>query len=64
MSYGSWLVVSNNIKGLNRTQVTLFPEVLDDFVTGGDPIRVIDVSVFLEESISPIVLMNFLLNGL
>ena len=29
--------------GQSRTQVTLFPEALDDFVTEDNPVRVIDV---------------------
>ena len=37
--------MSHNIKGHSRTQVTLFPEVLDDFVTEENPVRVIDVFV-------------------
>lgn len=37
--------MSNHIKGQSRTQVTLFPEALDDFVTEDNPIRVIDVFV-------------------
>ncbi|HCG5126698.1 TPA: IS1182 family transposase [Vibrio parahaemolyticus] len=35
----------NHIKGQSRTQVTLFPEALDDFVTEDNPVRVIDVFV-------------------
>lgn len=37
--------MSRHIKGQSRTQVTLFPEVLDDFVTEENPVRVIDVFV-------------------
>ncbi len=37
--------MSNHIKGQSRTQVTLFPEALDDFVTEDNPVRVIDVFV-------------------
>lgn len=33
------------IKGHGRHQVTLFPEVLDDFVAEDNPARVIDVFV-------------------
>ena len=31
--------------GQSRTQVTLFPEALDDFVTEDNPVRVIDIFV-------------------
>ena len=37
--------MSHHIKGQSRTQATLFPEALDDFVTDENPIRVIDVFV-------------------
>ena len=37
--------MSNHIKGQSRTQVTLLPEVLDDFVAEDNPVRVIDVFV-------------------
>lgn len=31
------------IEGENRTQVTLLPECLDDYVTQEKPVRVVDV---------------------
>lgn len=37
--------MSHHIKGQSRTQATLFPEALDDFVTDENPVRVIDVFV-------------------
>jgi transposase len=37
--------MSNHIKGQSRTQTTLFPEALDDFVTEENPVRVIDLFV-------------------
>lgn len=37
--------MSHHIKGQSRTQATLFPEALDDFVTDETPVRVIDVFV-------------------
>jgi len=37
--------MSNHIKGQSRTQVTLLPEVLDDFVTEDNQVRVIDIFV-------------------
>ena len=37
--------MSHHIKGQSRTQTTLLPEVLDDFVTEDNPVRVIDVFV-------------------
>lgn len=37
--------MSNHIKGLSRTQVTLFPEVLDDFLREDNPVRLFDVFV-------------------
>jgi len=37
--------MSNHIKGQSRTQVTLLPEVLDDFVSEDNQVRVIDVFV-------------------
>ena len=37
--------MSHFIKGESRTQVTLFPEALDDFVTEENPVRVIDAFV-------------------
>lgn len=39
--------MTHHIKGQGRHQVTLLPEVLDDFVTEDNPVRVIDV--FVEE---------------
>jgi len=35
--------MTHHIKGQGRHQVTLLPEVLDDFVTEDNPVRVIDV---------------------
>jgi hypothetical protein len=35
--------MSRHIKGQSRTQTTLFPEAIDDFVTEDNPIRVIDL---------------------
>jgi len=37
--------MSHHIKGHSRTQTTLFPEALDDFVSEDNPVRVIDVFV-------------------
>lgn len=37
--------MSHHIKGQSRTQATLFPEALDDFVTDENPVRVIDAFV-------------------
>ena len=37
--------MTQHIKGQGRHQVTLLPEVLDDFVTEDNPVRVIDVFV-------------------
>jgi transposase len=37
--------MSHHVKGKNRSQATFFPEVLDDFVSTENPIRVIDVFV-------------------
>jgi transposase len=37
--------MSHHIKGQSRTQTTLFPEAIDDFVTQDNPIRVIDLFV-------------------
>lgn len=37
--------MSHHIKGQGRNQVTLFPEVLDDFVNTENPVRVIDAFV-------------------
>ncbi len=33
------------VEGLDRGQGTLFPEVLDDFVEGSNPVRVIEAFV-------------------
>jgi transposase len=37
--------MSRHIKGQSRTQTTLFPEAIDDFVTEENSIRVIDLFV-------------------
>ena len=37
--------MSRHIKGLSRSQATLFPEMLEDFVAKENPVRVIDVFV-------------------
>jgi len=37
--------MSHHIEGKNRAQATFFPEVLDDFVSTENPVRVIDVFV-------------------
>ena len=37
--------MSRHIKGSSRSQVTLFPEILEDFVAKENPVRVIDVFV-------------------
>ena len=37
--------MSHHIKGKSRSQATFFPEVLDDFVSTENPVRVIDVFV-------------------
>jgi transposase len=33
------------IQGEDRTQVTMFPELLDDYVSESNPVRVVDVFV-------------------
>jgi transposase len=35
----------HHILGQSRTQTTLFPEALDDFVTEDNPVRVVDVFI-------------------
>jgi len=35
-------VMADHILGQSRTQTTLLPEVLDDFVTEDNPVRVVD----------------------
>jgi len=37
--------MSHHVKGKSRSQATFFPEVLDDFVSTENPVRVIDVFV-------------------
>ncbi|OUR83361.1 IS1182 family transposase [Colwellia psychrerythraea] len=37
--------MSRHIKGLSRSQATLFPEMLEDFISKENPVRVIDVFV-------------------
>ena len=37
--------MSHHIKGKSRSQATFFPEVLDDFISTENPVRVIDVFV-------------------
>lgn len=37
--------MSHHIKGQSRTQTTLFPEALDDFVIEDNAVRVIDAFV-------------------
>ncbi|EKE8130601.1 transposase, partial [Salmonella enterica] len=37
--------MTHHIKGQGRHQVTLLPDVLDDFVTEDNPVRVIDIFV-------------------
>jgi transposase len=37
--------MAHHILGQSRTQTTLFPEALDDFVTEDDPVRVVDAFV-------------------
>ncbi|GLP96102.1 hypothetical protein GCM10007895_14080 [Paraferrimonas sedimenticola] len=37
--------MSGYIKGKSRTQSTLFPEVLDDFISEENTVRVLDVFV-------------------
>ena len=37
--------MTNHIKGQCRTQATLFPEVLDDFVSEDNPVRIVDAFV-------------------
>lgn len=37
--------MAHHILGQSRTQTTLFPEVLDDFVTDDNSVRVVDVFV-------------------
>jgi transposase len=37
--------MAHHILGQSRTQTTLFPEVLDDFVTEDNPVRVVDLFV-------------------
>tara|TARA_R110002050_G_scaffold188556_1_gene323156 strand:+ start:22546 stop:22839 length:294 start_codon:yes stop_codon:yes gene_type:complete len=38
-------ICTHHIKGQSRTQATLFPEALDDFVADENPVRVIDAFV-------------------
>ena len=46
MLIDSWLVVmSRYIQGITRSQVTLFPDSLDDFVSEENSVRIIDVFV-------------------
>ena len=37
--------MSSHIQGLGRSQVTLFPEALDDFISEDNPVRVVDAFV-------------------
>jgi len=37
--------MAHHILGQSRTQVTLFPEALDDFVNEDNPVRVMNVFV-------------------
>jgi transposase len=37
--------MAHHILAQSRTQTTLFPEVLEDFVTEDNPVRVVDVFV-------------------
>jgi len=37
--------MSHHVKGKSRSQATFLPEVLDDFVSAENPVRVIDVFV-------------------
>ncbi|EAX7734137.1 hypothetical protein AIX81_21625 [Salmonella enterica] len=37
--------MSHHIEGLGRYQATMFPELLDDFITEDNPVRVVDVFV-------------------
>jgi len=37
--------MAHHILGQSRTQTTLFPEVLEDFVNEDNPVRVIDIFV-------------------
>ncbi|HFZ0983045.1 TPA: IS1182 family transposase [Klebsiella aerogenes] len=37
--------MTHHIEGLGRYQATMFPEMLDDFITEGNPVRVVDVFV-------------------
>ena len=37
--------MSSHIQGQGRSQVTLFPDALDDFVSEDNPVRVIDAFV-------------------
>ena len=39
--------MSGFIEGLNRSQSTLFPEKLDDYIEEDNPVRVVDV--FIDE---------------
>lgn len=38
-------MMAHHILGQSRTQTTLFPETLDDFVTEDNPVRVVDLFV-------------------
>ncbi|MFT5716395.1 MAG: hypothetical protein ACJAWS_000732 [Oleiphilaceae bacterium] len=37
--------MSQNIQGQSRSQAIFFPEVLDDFVSTDNPVRVVEVFV-------------------
>jgi len=37
--------MSRFIEGESRTQATLFPEALDDYITEENPVRVVDIFV-------------------
>jgi transposase len=37
--------MTHHIEGLSRYQATMFPELLDDFITEDNPVRAVDVFV-------------------
>ena len=45
------------VQGEGRTQVTLLPELRDDYVTENNPARVVDVFSINQISASPVLMM-------
>jgi hypothetical protein len=42
------------VVGQDRSQSTLFPEVLDDYIAEDNPVRVVDVFVHLKEKVETV----------